>query len=418
MTGFFPNRPSLIPIFLHSPSESEKSKKKEAAAAKRGAAAEREKGLTKRSPEKGGLKMIKQLLENFASMGENAPILHLIGPPGIGKSQMVREWAEERASRLGLRFCDSPKCPTAGDEFLFVDWRTTELDPLDLNGLPSRMEGKGYADFLPLKTALALSERPGVLFLDEFMNESRNNMIAAAYKIVRDRRIGQVKIHPGVTIVAASNPPEHSSIATSLPKPLRDRFCFVEVSAPKLEAWAEYMDNKHPDGWDKRVLAFLSWKPSAFLSDTEEKDDNGWEPPATPRGWEFVATLKPSALWDDLVRGKLGRTGAEFLAFVKANPPSLEKLAKDPSAISSLTVEQKYLVAVNLAEVLKSDSCNPNAKTVMKAIAANSDREIIAAFFSFLPREKRKDFLVQNRNDPVILKALSDTAKTILAGEH
>jgi len=106
-----------------------------------------------------------------------------------------------------------------------------------------------------------------------------------SYKLCRDYKMGDVSFSKSVLVIAASNSPETSEIVNRIPVPLRDRFMFIEVEPPSIEAWAEWMDKTYgPDSWDRAVLAYPKWKPSDFLANyTETSADTGWVPPATPR---------------------------------------------------------------------------------------------------------------------------------------
>ena len=59
-------------------------------------------------------------------------------------------------------------------------------------------------------------------------------------------------------VVAAGHRPEDaSSIVRLIHNPLLNRFKIIKVSPPTVQEWAEYMNNKHGDAWDKKVYAFL-----------------------------------------------------------------------------------------------------------------------------------------------------------------
>ena len=230
---------------------------------------------------------------------------------------------------------------TPSQYFVFADKRLTGLDPVDLSGVPRPVNSEKYVMFLPLALAKLLSKCAGVLFLDEFLNENRPNMLAAAYRIVRDYKIGDIALNREVLVVAASNDAEHSSLVGSIPKPLRDRFDFIEVEAPSIEAWTEWMDRTYGvEKWDRSILAYLHWKPGDFLTNTTDTvEDNGWEPPATPRGWSYVALafkrVESMEVRESIARGKLGRIGESLTAFLSNKVPGFEELVKHPKVIST-----------------------------------------------------------------------------------
>ena len=355
---------------------------------------------------------------------------HLIGPPGIGKSTLVREWAEEKAKQLDKKFVDfdtlTPQdveeiLEKPEEHYIFADKRLTGLDPVDLSGVPRPVNGSKYIMFLPLALAKLLNACAGVLFLDEFLNESRPNMQAAAYRLVRDYKIGDIALNSKTLVVAASNSAEYSSLSNSIPKPLRDRFDFIEVDAPSLEAWADWMDSTYgAEKWDRSILAYLHWKPSDFLANvTDTVEDNGYEPPATPRGWSYVALafakLKREELRASIAKGKLGRVGESLIAFLANKVPSFQELIKHPQVIRDFNIEQKYLAAMTVAEAINKTTRNiKKSKRFLLYVAEVDDREFISAFFAFLKKQRRREVFMAVKDNPKILKVLELTGRALL----
>ena len=86
---------------------------------------------------------IPEIKEYLKTISPRRSIL-ILGAPGIGKSVMVREFAEEEAKKLELEFIDytdedyedikrEPK-----RYYVFIDFRLTETEPSDLLGIPRR----------------------------------------------------------------------------------------------------------------------------------------------------------------------------------------------------------------------------------------------------------------------------------------
>lgn len=84
---------------------------------------------------------------------------HLIGPPGIGKSTVVKEWSQRKVRELGLEWHDydvlSPKGVDAilqepDRHFIFADKRLTSMDPTDF-GIPREVtiNGRGLSGICP-----------------------------------------------------------------------------------------------------------------------------------------------------------------------------------------------------------------------------------------------------------------------------
>lgn len=216
--------------------------------------------------------------------------LALWGPPGAGKSALVRHAAD--ALRLAL-----------------VDLRATLLDPVDLRGLPRVT--RDAATWCP--PAFLPRAGNGVLFLDE-LPQAPPSVQAACLQLVLDRRLGEYELPAGWAVVAAGNRPEDRSGGHRVIAPLLNRFVHLdlEVDPDDWQAWAAAV------GIAPEVRAFLRFRP-ALLS--------GFDPAAnprafpTPRTWAFVADIlavTPADLLHPVVAGCVGEgPAAEFAAFVQ-----------------------------------------------------------------------------------------------------
>ena len=100
--------------------------------------------------------------------------LFLWGPPGIGKSEVVAEIAEEMGGYM-------------------IDLRLGQMDPTDIRGIPFFHREAGKMDWAPpidLPDEELASQYPiVVLFMDE-MNSAAPAVQAAAYQLVLNRRVG------------------------------------------------------------------------------------------------------------------------------------------------------------------------------------------------------------------------------------
>jgi len=137
---------------------------------------------------------IPEIKEYLKTISPKRAVL-ILGAPGIGKSQVIREFAEEEAKRLGKEFVDYSDddyydiIKEPDRYYVFVDFRLSECEPSDLLGTP-RDVGDAVT-YKPLMWARAMSKaKTGVLLLDELTNVAsiRPDLASVAYKLVLDRK--------------------------------------------------------------------------------------------------------------------------------------------------------------------------------------------------------------------------------------
>ncbi|MET9560073.1 MULTISPECIES: ATP-binding protein [Streptomyces] len=181
----------------------------------------------------------------------------LWGAPGIGKSSLVREFAES----LGL------EC---------VSLLGTQLAPEDLIGVPQIRDGRSV--FCPPE-AIARDE-PYCLFLDE-LNAATPDVQKAFYSLILDRRIGNYELPAGSIVIGAGNRSTDNALARPIASALVNRLTHVhlEVSAKDWLVWAATNDI-HP--W---VLDHLTDRPDHLWSKPPKTE----EPFSTPRSWHMLS---------------------------------------------------------------------------------------------------------------------------------
>jgi len=136
--------------------------------------------------------MIKECIIKIAKDTELRKIASYIwGPAGIGKSDIVRQIANEL-------------------DWALIDLRLTRMDSTDLTGLPYLHEESKQTiyylpEFLPTAEMIAEWGKKGcIIFLDE-LSASEPRLQASAYELILDRRIGKYKLPDNVMVVAAGN---------------------------------------------------------------------------------------------------------------------------------------------------------------------------------------------------------------------
>jgi hypothetical protein len=202
------------------------------------------------------------------------------GPPGIGKSSVVRKVAE-----------------TSGMDL--IDLRISQLAPTDLRGLPYVENGR--AKFAP--PTFLPTEGKGILFVDEF-NMASPSMMGIAQQLILDRQVGDYRVPEGWFIVAAGNRAEDRAAVSQMPAPVANRFIHFNVEAD-LTSWKEYAIGL---GVNEQIVSFLNFRPQLLFN--FNKNATAWP---SPRSWEFADSLLSIGLEIDAAVGD--GTAAEFYAY-------------------------------------------------------------------------------------------------------
>ena len=199
------------------------------------------------------------------------PSTMLWGPPGVGKSQGVRQIASKVQERTGKRV-------------VVTDVRLLLFNPVDLRGIPTTNVDRTLAVWLkPQIFQMDDSlDVVNILLLDE-ISAAPPSVQAAAYQITLDRIIGEHKLPDNCFVIAAGNRTTDKSVAYTMPKALANRMCHLEVISDH-DSWHKWAMNA---GVHESVIGYLSYKPDKLMQ-FDNQDANAF---ATPRTWEMVSKL-------------------------------------------------------------------------------------------------------------------------------
>jgi hypothetical protein len=213
----------------------------------------------------------------------------LWGPPGVGKSSVVRLAAEQR-------------------ELPLIDVRASLLDPTDLRGIPAVVDGRAVwcpPSFLPSDDV-----QPGILFFDE-LNAAPPLVQASLYQLTLDRRVGEYVLPDGWRIIAAGNRAEDHSVTFRMPAALANRFIHLDFETD-FEDWRSWAGAA---GIHPLVVGFLGTRRELLLD--VQHTERGFP---TPRSWEMVSDAlkalgRPQDA-SDVIIGVVGEGAAvEFLGY-------------------------------------------------------------------------------------------------------
>lgn len=215
----------------------------------------------------------------------------LIGPPGVGKSAIVRQVAD----KLGYQN--------------FLDIRMSQHDATDTKGIPDTKDGilKWISpEFMPIKGS-KWEGTSGVLFFDE-LNRAQPEVLQTVFEIVHDRRIGMNPILDEWFIIAAGNYGyEDGTDVVEMDRALKNRFQFIDVEAPTFNEWKQWAV---PAGIEPEIINFLEQNDQYLYYKTDKEF-------VTPRTWEYFSRVLSNH--KDNLRNVALLLGQTYIGSVNAN---------------------------------------------------------------------------------------------------
>jgi MoxR-like ATPase len=296
------------------------------------------------------------------------------GPPGVGKSALVREAAE---------LLELPCVTLLG----------TQIAPEDLIGVPrlrAEDDGRFSTEFCPPRAILR--REPFLLFIDE-LNSAVPDVQKAFYSLILDRRLGDYLLPPGSRVVGAGNRLEDRALVRPMATALANRMVHVAL-ATDAGAWLSWGADS---GVHALVLAFVRARPDRLV---ESPPEDGAPAYPTPRAWHMLSDVLGAVgehLWPATAAGCVGdRAGAEFAAFARRarEAPTLESIAAQTAAVPRDPELLYYLGASCLARLSSRARADGDlAARVVAALAAVSKEVAVWTVDAALARTARTEAL-------------------------
>ncbi len=204
------------------------------------------------------------------------PIL-LMGPPGIGKTQIMEQIAGEcdlalvsytithhtRQSAIGLPFISKKEYD--GQERSVTEYTMSEI----IASVYDTMESSG--------------KKEGILFIDE-INCVSETLAPMMLQFLQGKSFGNQKVPKGWIIVAAGNPPEYNKSVRDFDVVTLDRVKVINVDAD-YPVWKEYA---YQVGIHGAILSYLDIHKENFYRMETTVDGKQF---VTARGWEDLSEM-------------------------------------------------------------------------------------------------------------------------------
>lgn len=204
------------------------------------------------------------------------PIL-LMGPPGIGKTQIMEQIAREcgvalvaytithhtRQSAVGLPFIRQKQY--GGREVSVTEYTMSEI----IASVYEKMQTTGLQE--------------GILFIDE-INCVSETLAPTMLQFLQCKTFGNQAVPAGWVIVAAGNPPEYNKSVRDFDIVTLDRVRRMDIE-PDLPVWREYARAAR---LHSAILSYLELHPQSFYRINADVDGTQF---VTARGWEDLSNL-------------------------------------------------------------------------------------------------------------------------------
>lgn len=268
--------------------------------------------------------MVQVNLKN-AELGKKRRGLFIWGAPGIAKSSVVEQVADEMNMKL-------------------IDIRLTQMEPTDLRGIPVPFQSKdgdnkayvqwAVPDLLPKRDAgkrtctltdeLSGREYDGAIILLDELPNAAPSVQAGSYQLVLDGALGEYIVPDNVIVMAAGNRETDKGATFKMPTPLLNRFTHIEMRVD----FEDFQTFALQTSFHQAVVGYLTAFKHELFQFEATSASRGFP---TPRSWESVSDILrgdpnlPETVQMALIAGAVGDgIAVKFLEYRKnaANLPA------------------------------------------------------------------------------------------------
>lgn len=348
----------------------------------------------------GRSKNITETIEILEACHKSTRVPILWGPPGIGKTALVRALAEKHNLPLHILI-------------------PSTMDPTDIEGLPALKqttlpdgsEATTTENTLTHWAEALIRQGEGILFFDE-ASTAVPAVQAALLSVLQGRKVGRHTLPDNIWMIAAANDADVAADGWELSAPMANRFVHINFEPDNddfFEGMSVAWNNKVTDReFDERakVVSFLKAYPTLInkMPSTAKEAGKAWP---SYRSWDGLAStlsfVDSVAGRRKVILGSVGESAAkQFIDWERTlKLPAYENVLADPAKLDwvKLSSSEVYVILsmvlgrMNAGNVEKSaqvfkvaaevgdktDVCASLAFPLMDAVARNADSREVAA---------------------------------------
>jgi hypothetical protein len=241
---------------------------------------------------------------NLKSTRDNQSVIMLTGAPGIGKTAIGQQLADELFE--GRIYKSHPSVE----------------DPTDTKGLPWPSSENDSATFIPIGVVSKLlkEDKPCLWLIDDF-GQAPPSVQVAYMQWLHGKELNGHKLGDNVQIMICTNRTTDMANVYTIPEPVKSRTIIIPFEFA-LDEWVNWAIN---EGLPYEIIAFAKYRPALFESFKPTKElVNQMTPRTFARAAHLYQNGLPSHLWFPVFSGAIGEGPAnELTAF-------LELIAKLP----------------------------------------------------------------------------------------
>lgn len=296
----------------------------------------------------------------------------LWGNHGIGKSQVIKQYAQENNLEL-------------------IDIRLGQLEPMDLLGLPEKEKDRTKW----LQPIWFPSKGKGILFLDE-INRGHPDVMQAIFQLVLDRKLHTHELPKDWKIICAANYNTANYSVNEMDEALINRFFHINMVFNK-DTWADWAEKKNINPSLIKAVDKDLIKSNEFLIPLT----------TTPRSIEMLNTLIQTAdkeLYFDICKGLLNQKDVStVLKYLGVTSYQYDILNDLNSKIIENIVDNKKLDIIH--DINNQLMLELNSLESLTNIQLNN----LTKYLAIIPKDVTIAFMKKFRNNPIFIEHINSS---------